>query len=127
MEVNVDTQTVAGGAAASVLAIAGLRKLYLDWMKSRPEVASANAVEAQFKSLRAQIEAQDARIQTQDQKISMLTSELARQDGVIHKQQQKVTRTEMLLRQFVGLVQDHGTPVPSYMQKEVDDLLNQES
>lgn len=114
---EVDSQTAGAGILALLLGSAGLRKLYLDWMKSRPEVASAAAVEAQFKALREQIAAQQTEIRE-------LRTEVTRMDVTIHRQQTKLTRTEMLLRQFVGLVQQHGTPVPAYMQAEVDDLLN---
>lgn len=117
---EIDAQTVGAGVVATLLGSAGLRKLYLDWMKSRPEVASAAAVETQFKALRDQIE-------RQQQEIRELRSEVTRMDVTIHRQQTKLTRTEMLLRQFVGLVQQHGTPIPPYMQAEVDALLAQEA
>lgn len=120
MEIGMNAETVAGGGIISVIGLATLRKLYIDWMKQRPEVASASAVEAQFKALRDQIAAQQIEIKE-------LRTEVTRMDVTIHRQQTKLTRTEMLLRQFVGLVQQHGTPVPPYMQAEVDDLLNQDA
>lgn len=116
---EVDFQTVATVVVASLGGAAGLRKLYLDWMKSRPEVASASAIEAQFKALREQIAAQQVEIKE-------LRNEVTRMDATIHRQQTKLTRTEMLLRQFVGLVRQYGTPIPSYMQSELDDLLKEE-
>lgn len=119
MEIGLNAETVAGGGALGVLGLATLRKLYLDWMKSRPEVASAAAVESQFKALREQIE----RLQADNKTLHLAFNEM---DVKLHRQQTKLTRTEMLLRQFVGLVQQHGTPVPAFMQKEVDDLLHQE-
>lgn len=117
---EIDAQTVAAIVVASLGGAAGLRKLYLDWMKSRPEVASAAAVEAQFKALREQIE----HLQADNKALHKGFNEM---DIKLHRQQTKLTRTEMLLRQFVGLVQQHGTPVPAFMQKEVDDLLNPET
>lgn len=112
---EIDAQTVAAIVVASLGGAAGLRKLYLDWMKSRPEVASAAAVEEQFKAFRAQLSAQQ-------QEIKELRAEVTRMDSTIHKQQTKVTRLEMLVRQFVGLSKEHGMPVPAFMQAELDDL-----
>lgn len=116
---EVDAQTVGAIVLASLGGAAGLRKLYLDWMKSRPEVASAAAVEEQFKAFRAQLSAQQTEIRE-------LRNEVTRMDVVIHRQQTKLTRTEMLVRQFVGLVKERGVEVPPFMQQELDDLLKQE-
>ena len=48
-------------------------------------------------------------------------------DRKLHMQQRTMTRMEMLLRQFSGLVQEHGTPVPAYMQKELMELIESDS
>lgn len=116
---EIDAQTVAAIVVASLGGAAGLRKLYLDWMKQRPEVASAAAVETQFKALREQLASQQTEIRE-------LRSEVTRMDVVIHRQQTKLTRTEMLVRQFVGLVKERGVEVPPFMQTELDDLLKPE-
>ena len=117
---EIDAQTVAAIVVASLGGAAGLRKLYLDWMKQRPEVASAAAVEEQFKAFRAQLAAQQTEIRE-------LRSEVTRMDKTIHNQQTKLTRTEMLVRQFVGLVKERGIEVPSFMQSELDDLFKEEA
>lgn len=116
MEVGLNTETIAGGGLLGGAGIVFLRKFYLDWINSRPQTASASAMESQFKALREQIEALQS-----DNKV--LRAEFNNMDAKLHRQQTKLTRTEMLLRQFVGLQQQHGIPIPEFMQKEVDDLL----
>ncbi len=116
MEVNVDTQTVGIGVGGALMALAGLRKVYLDWINSKPQVASATAISEQIETLRKTIE--DQQIQ-----IKELRTELTKMDVVLHRQQTKLTRTEMLLRQFVGLVKERGVETPKFMQDELDDLL----
>lgn len=117
---GLDTQTVAAIVVASLGGAAGLRKLYLDWMKTRPEVASAAATEAQFKALREQIE----HLQADNKALHTAFNEM---DAKLHRQQTKLTRTEMLVRQFVGLVKERGVEVPAFMQSELDDLLKPEA
>lgn len=117
---EIDAQTIGAGIVVALGGAAGLRKLYLDWMKSRPEVASAAAVEEQFKAFRAQLSAQQTEIRE-------LRTEVTRMDVVIHRQQTKLTRTEMLVRQFVGLVKERGVEVPPFMQAELDALLKEDA
>lgn len=119
MEVGLNAETAWVGGAAGTVGLIFLRKFFQDWINSRPQLATANAVAEQVKMLQGQITSQQTEIRE-------LRGEVSRMDATIHRQQTKLTRTEMLLRQFVGLVQQHGTPVPSFMQAEVDDLLNQE-
>lgn len=116
MEMNIDPNTIYALAGGSVLGLAGLRKLYLEWMKQRPEVAAADAIQKQIESLKETLETQRAEIKE-------LRAEVGRMDVVIHRQQTKLTRTEMLVRQFVGLVKENGITVPGFMQDELDDLL----
>lgn len=114
IDFNPTTATAAGGAA--VMAGAVLRKFYLDWMKGRSEAASASAMTEQFKVLQESIK-------NQGLDLTAVKAEMHRMDVVIHKQQTKLTRTEMLLRQFVGLILEHKIAVPAFMQEELADLL----
>lgn len=119
MEIGLNTETVVSGGAFGGLAVIFLRKFFQDWVNSRPQMATATAVAEQVKLLQEQITSQQMEIRE-------LRSEVSRMDITIHRQQTKLTRTEMLLRQFVGLQQQHGIAVPTYMQVEVDDLLKPE-
>lgn len=103
-----------------------VRKQVVGWTADKTQIAGNNAIADQIKSLQGQLSSQAEEIKGLKQETRDLTKEQQRQDTVIHKQQQKVTRLEVLLRQFSGLVQEHGTPVPLYMQTELDDLLTPE-
>lgn len=119
MELGLNAETVGIGGAGLTVALVTLRKLYIDWMKGRPEVANAAAVEEQFKAFRSQMALQQAEIKE-------LRSEVTRMDRTIHIQQTKLTRTEMLVRQFVGLVQERGVEVPAFMQAELEALFKED-
>ena len=71
---------------------------------------------AQMLSIRASIEA--SKLESAE-----FRAQLAIFDRKLHQQQRTITRMEMLLRQFSGLVRDHGIEVPPYMQKELDELI----
>lgn len=119
MEVNLDPLTIATGSGGVLAAGIFLRKFYMDWMKGRPEVASASAVAEQFNALRTQLTILQA-------DNAELRAAFHQMDLKVHRQQTKLTRTEMLLRQFIGLIKQHDIDVPSYMQAEMDDLLSQD-
>ncbi len=113
---QIDPATVTGGSAL-VLVLAGYaRKFYMDWMRGRPEITASGTMDAQFKVLREQLEGQQ-----NDNRLLRL--EFNKMDVKLHRQQTKLTRTEMLVRQFVGLMREHNIEVPKYMQDELDDLL----
>ena len=116
MEVNLDPVTIATGSSGALAAGIILRKFYTDWMKGRPEVANASAITEQFNALRTQLTLLQA-----DNK--ELRDAFNAMDVQLHKQQTKLTRTEMLLRQFVGLIRQHDIDVPVFMQEELDALL----
>lgn len=120
MEIGANVETALGGAGVLTFLGAMARNYYVRMMTERPTIASASAVAEQIKSLQEQLAQQHTEIRE-------LRTEISRMDVTIHRQQTKLTRTEMLLRQFVGLVQQHGIPVPPYMQAEVDDLLKPET
>lgn len=102
---------------------AGLTGLYLVFQKylvvrAKDETAKAgeSATTAHFQSLH------DA-IATMRIEHNLLREEFAKMDSKLHKQQRTITRMEMLLRQFSGLVQQHGISVPGYMERELKDLI----
>ena len=113
---NFDPGAVTGGTALVVTLAWYGRQFYMNWMKGRPEIAASGAMDAQFKVLREQIEA----LQRDNTELRLAFHQM---DAKLHRQQTKLTRTEMLVRQFVGLVKEHGIPVPQFMQEELDDLL----
>lgn len=117
------SEKVLGGGAGLFGVLYMLQKMMTFWKIERKDQAAAGANETQFITLSNQIKQQDERIAAQDAKIALMAQELQRQDGVIHKQQTKLTRTEMLVRQFVGLVKERGIEVPNHMQEELDDLI----
>lgn len=108
----------AGGAIS--VAIAGLALAYQRYAvlraKDRTTTASEATTTAQFETLQAAIEHNRA-------ETSALRVEVTRMNGVIHTQQQTITRMEMLLRLFAGLVQQHGIAVPKYMSAELSSLI----
>ena len=116
MEVNIDPTTVTAGSGVVVAAGVFLRKFYMDWMKSKPELANAAAITEQFKALQESIN-------LQQEQLMLVKGEMHRMDIVIHRQQTKLTRTEMLLRQFVGLIREKNILIPDYMATELDELL----
>ncbi len=113
---QIDPAAVTGGSALALVLAGYARKFYLDWMKGRPEIAASGAMDAQFKSLREQIEI----LQTDN---TDLRKQFNLMDAKLHRQQTKLTRTEMLVRQFVGMAKEWGKEVPKFMQDELDELL----
>ena len=107
---------VAAGAGLLGLIAVALQKAISFFRAEQANQSSSAANAENFKTLRLQIEA----LQADNVE---LRKEFHLMDAKLHRQQTKLTRTEMLVRQFVGLVREHGTPVPAYMQAELDDLL----
>jgi len=79
-------------------------------------IAGDDASIAQMISIKASIEA--SKIEAAE-----FRAQLAIFDRKLHQQQRTITRMEMLLRQFSGLVREHGIAVPEYMQKELEELI----
>lgn len=106
-----------GAAGAAVL---GLVLVFQKYMVVRAKDGTTKAGEgattAHFQSLH------DA-ITTMREEHNLLRSEFQKMDAKLHKQQRTITRMEMLLRQFSGLVQQHGISVPAYMESELKDLI----
>ncbi len=110
------SQKVLGGAGLVGVAIVALQKTISFFRAEQTLQLSNTASAANFKSLREQIEALQADNTEIRNQFYML-------DAKLHRQQTKLTRTEMLVRQFVGLVKENGIVVPAYMQDELDELL----
>ena len=97
----------------------GYQRYSVTQSKKELIVAGDEAQISQFKAMQDAIEAN-----RKDMVIIRMQQE--RMSAQIHKQQTKLTRMEMLLRQFSGLVREHGIEVPKFMQDELDDLIKQD-
>jgi hypothetical protein len=104
------------GMGTGGIAVVGLFKLISLIRKEQAGQAGDGAVAAQFKALQDQID----KCQSDNK---LLREAHNRLDAKLHVQQRTITRMEMLLRQFSGLVQEHGIPVPAYMQTELEALI----
>lgn len=71
----------------------------------------------------SQIKAMQEAIDANRKDMVVIRMQQERMDQKIHKQQTKLTRMEMLLRQFSSLVSEHGIEVPKFMQDELNDLI----
>lgn len=103
--------TVGGGAAVMLIF-----KVLSFIRKEQEGQSSSIATTAQFKSLQDQVSQNHT-------DIIELRAQMAIMDKTIHKQQRTITRLEMLVRQFSGLVRENGIGIPVYMQHELNDLL----
>ena len=110
-------KTIAGFGAAAAAAIFGYHKFTVDRSKTNTVVAQEDANTAQFANLQAAIK-------SQREEMIELRAAFHLMDRKIHVQQRTITRMEMLLRQFSGLVQEHGIAVPAYMQGELIALID---
>jgi hypothetical protein len=103
--------TVGGGALVMLIF-----KVLSFIRKEQEGQNSSIATSAQFKMLQEQITQNHA--DTVD-----LRAVVNVMDKTIHKQQRTITRLEMLLRQFSGLVREKEIEIPNYMQEELDQLI----
>ena len=117
-EWDIQTWVVGGTGLAGAITIL-ITKGISFFRNEQTAQANSGAQKTSFDTLRLQIEALQA-------DNADLRREFHIMDNKLHKQQTKLTRTEMLVRQFVGLVREHGITVPGYMQAELDDILADE-
>lgn len=110
-------KTIAGFGAALGASIFGYHKFMVDRSKTNTTVAQDDANTAQFASLQAAIK-------SQHEEMIELRAAFHLMDRKLHVQQRTMTRMEMLLRQFSGLVQEHGIPVPAHMRGELIALID---
>lgn len=94
----------------------GYQKYNITRKKDETTVASEEAQAAQFKLLQEAINSNRA-------ETIELRAAFQIMDRKLHVQQRTITRMEMLLRQFSGLVSQNGIPVPGYMQEELEALI----
>jgi len=121
---QIDTlEAVIGGAGALTFAGFMLRKWFVSWLADKPTIANNAAIAEQFEVLTESIKANRAEIAALRLEVAALRSEVARMDATIHLQQRTITRMEMLIRQFLGLLDQSGIVVPQLMQDEIKDLL----
>lgn len=95
----------------------GYQKYSVNQSRKDTAVAQENAMSAQFESM------QEA-IKINRQETIELRASFHIMDRKLHVQQRTITRMEMLIRQFSGLVQQHGIDVPAYMQSELEALID---
>lgn len=115
MDWDISEQVLGGTGILAGLAYS-VQKMMTFWKNESNNQASAAATTANYESLRKQIEA----LQVDN---TLLRQEFNNMDLKLHRQQTKLTRTEMLVRQFVGLMRQHGMPIPDFMQAELNDLI----
>jgi len=107
------------GGAVGLGAVALLFQKAISFFRTEQAAQSVStAQKTSFDTLRSQIEALQA-------DNALLHQQFHIMDAKLHRQQTKLTRTEMLVRQFMGLVKEHGITVPGYMQDELGDLLEE--
>jgi hypothetical protein len=105
----------------------GYQKFRKDNASTSTAVAQEGANTKQFQALQDAITASQVFSQTLQREIIELRAVVQVMDRKVHVQQRQMTRMEMLLRQFSGLVQENGVTVPPHMQKELEDLIESDS
>tara|TARA_R110000868_G_scaffold99334_1_gene273437 strand:- start:4658 stop:5065 length:408 start_codon:yes stop_codon:yes gene_type:complete len=119
-----DLIEVGGAIAAAVIAAyLALQKYLVLRSKDTTIKTSESAITEQFKVLQEALEANRKEAAEARKETAELRLEFSRMDRTIHGQQRTITRMEVLLRQFAGLVQDSGIIVPKYMQDELQVLI----
>ena len=94
----------------------GYQKFSVTRKKDATSVASEEAQTAQYKLL------EDSIISNR-QELVELRAAFQQMDRKLHVQQRTITRMEMLLRQFSGLVSQNGIAVPKDRQDELEALI----
>lgn len=107
------------GAGLGAL-VFGYQKYSVTRKKDQTTVASEEAQAAQFKLL------QDS-INNNKTELIELRAAFSIMDRKLHVQQRTITRMEMLLRQYAGLISQHGIAVPKYMQDELEALIESDT
>jgi hypothetical protein len=94
----------------------GYQKYNVSSKKDQTTVASEEAQAAQYKLLQESINSNKT-------ELVELRAAFQIMDRKLHVQQRTITRMEMLLRQYAGLISQHGIAVPKYMQDELEELI----
>ena len=110
------SEKVLGGTIGLSALVYILQKMMTFWRTEGTAQAGATTATTQFKVL------QDA-IKANQIEMVELRASFNIMDKKIHVQQRTITRMEMLLRQFSGLVQEKGIEVPTHMQSELEVLI----
>ena len=119
-----DLIEVGGAIAAAVIAVyLAFQKYLVLRSKDTTIKTSESAITEQFKVLQEALEANRKEAAEARRETAELRLEFSRMDRTIHGQQRTITRMEMLLRQFAGLVQESGIKIPPYMQDELQVLI----
>ncbi len=113
-----------GAVAAALMGVYIVVQKYLVYAsKDTTTKTSEGAITEQFKVLQEALEANRKEAAEARRETAELRLEFSRMDRVIHAQQRTITRMEVLLRQFAGLVRESGIIVPKYMQDELEVLV----
>lgn len=113
-----------GEVAAAILALYFVVQKYLVTRAKDTTIKSGeSAITEQFRVLQEALEANRKEAAEARKETAELRLEFSRMDRTIHGQQRTITRMEMLLRQFAGLVQESGIKIPPYMQEELHVLI----
>lgn len=110
------TAVLALGSGLGALAY-GYQKYQVSQKKDDTAVAREQAQTAQYRLL-------EDSIKSNKTELIELRAAFAIMDRKLHVQQRTITRMEMLLRQFSGLVSQNGITVPGYMQAELEALID---
>lgn len=95
----------------------GWQKYEVSRKKDGTAVANEQAQTAQYRVL-------EDSIMSNKTELIELRAAFAIMDRKLHVQQRTITRMEMLLRQYAGLISQHGISVPKYMQDELEALID---
>lgn len=113
-----------GEIAAALLALyLAIQKYLVYQSRDNTTIHSERAIAEQFKVLQEALESNRKEAAEARRETAELRLAFARMDRTVHAQQRTITRMEMLLRQFSGLVQESGIVVPAFMQDELQALI----
>ena len=98
----------------------GWQRYQVSKNKDDTTVASEKAQTAQYKLL-------EDSINSNKNELIELRAAFLILDRKLHVQQRTITRMEMLLRQYAGLISQHGITVPKYMQDELEALIESDA
>ena len=108
----------------AVLALGtGLGTIVYGWQKYQVSKKKDDTVVANEQAQTAQYKLLADSIQSNKTELIELRAAFLIIDRKLHVQQRTITRMEMLLRQYAGLISQHGITVPKYMQDELEELI----
>lgn len=119
---DITTAILALGTGLGAI-VFGYQKFAVANSKKDTAVANEIAQAAQYELLQEAIVANRIELKGMRSEVIELRAAFVIMDRKLHTQQRTITRMEMLLRQFSGLVSSQDMEVPNYMQSELEALL----